>query len=307
MTHKILMQNSKILVFGKDGQIGKAFQQTLKNHSNITFIGRDECDLTDEFNIMSTLQKYEPQIILNAAAYTAVDLAEKEIEQSHLINAIAPRIMADYVAQTKLGQMVHFSTDYVFDGLQKTPYLESDMPLPMGQYGKSKRMGEIGIQNAFNKKFNTGSKYFILRTSWVYGEGGNFIKTILRLASEREELKVIADQFGVPSSAMWLSEIVDDLLTRDAASGIYHAVPDGETTWYGLATYAIQRAKEAGASVRVKSESIRAIPATDYPLPAQRPYNSRMCNQKLKDTLSVTTFPNWKDQVGEYVKTIIFN
>ena len=298
------MQDSKILVFGKDGQVGKAFQEKLANHANVTFIGRNECDLTSSDQIKATLLKHEPKIVINAAAYTAVDKAETEPDQAQFINAVAPKVMAEYVAQHDL-QFLHFSTDYVFDGLQKTPYVETDTPLPMGQYGRSKRSGEVGIQNCFHTNIDSNSKYFILRTSWVYGDGGNFIKTMLKLAAERDQLKVISDQFGVPSSAQWLAEIALQLVSQDATSGIYHTVPDGETSWYKLATFAIQQAKDLGATFRVDSKDIQAIPATEYPLPAPRPYNSRMSNQKLKDALHVSLFPNWEDQVREYVKKII--
>jgi dTDP-4-dehydrorhamnose reductase len=298
------MQDTKILVFGKDGQVGKAFQEKLANHANVTFIGRNECDLASTDQIKAILQKHEPQIIINAAAYTAVDKAEIESDKAHLVNAVAPKVMAEYIAQHH-GYFVHFSTDYVFDGLQKTPYAETDMPLPMGQYGRSKRSGEIGIQNFFGKNATSTSKYFILRTSWVYGDGGNFIKTMLKLAAERDQLKVISDQYGVPSSAQWLAEISLQLLSNGVPSGIYHTVPDGETTWYGLAKYAIRLAKDLGLSLKVDLENIQAIPATEYPLPAPRPFNSRMSNQKLKDALHLSSFPNWEDQVSEYVKKIV--
>jgi dTDP-4-dehydrorhamnose reductase len=302
-----MRQDCKILVFGKDGQVGKAFQEQLTNHLNVTFIGRDECDLADADQIRATLQKYDPQIVINAAAYTAVDQAETEPDLAHLINARAPNIMAQYIKNKLNGQFVHYSTDYVFDGSKLTPYLEEDLTNPLGQYGKSKLAGEKAIQEAFINNSNNLAKYFILRTSWVYGDGGNFIKTMLKLAAERDQLKVITDQFGVPSSAQWLAEIALKLLSKDATTGIYHTVPDGETTWYGLATYAIRHAKNLGSDFKVDPEKIQAIPATEYPLPAPRPYNSRMNNQKLKDTLKLSSFPNWEDQVSEYVKKIVAN
>jgi dTDP-4-dehydrorhamnose reductase len=198
------------------------------------------------------------------------------------------------------------STDYVFDGSKLTPYLEEDLTNPLGQYGKSKLVGEKAIQEAFINNSNNSAKYFILRTSWVYGDGGNFIKTMLKLAADRDQLKVIADQFGVPSSAYWLAEIALKLLSKDTTSGIYHTVPDGETSWHGLATYAICQAKDLGVTFKVDPGKIQAIPATEYPLPAPRPYNSRMSNRKLKDALHLSSFPNWEDQVIEYVKKIVF-
>jgi len=299
------MQETKILVFGKDGQVGKAFQEQLTNHLDVTFIGRDECNLANADQIKATLQKYEPQIVINAAPYTAVDQAETEPDLAHLINVRAPNIMAQYIKKTPNGQFVHYSTDYVFDGSKPTLYLEEDLTNPLGQYGKSKLAGEKAIQETFINNSNNSAKYFILRTSWVYGDGGNFIKTMLKLAADRDQLKVIVDQFGVPSSAHWLAEIALQLLPKGATSGIYHTVPDGETSWYGLATFAIRQAKDLGVTFKVDPEKIQAIPATEYPLPAPRPYNSRMSNQKLKDTLNLSSFPNWEDQVSEYVKKIV--
>ena len=299
------MQDSRILVFGKNGQVGKALQVKLANNPLVTFIGRDECDLASADQIKTILEKHEPQIVVNAAAYTAVDKAEQERELSNQINAAAPGVMAQYISQTPNGKFVHYSTDYVFDGMKKAPYLESDITLPIGQYGKSKRSGEISIQSNLDKKPLGSSRYFILRTSWVYGDGSNFIKTMLRLAGERDQLKVIADQHGVPSSAEWLADIAIQLIASKATSGIYHAVPDGQTTWHGLACFAIQTAKELGCILKVNPEAIQAISATEYPLPAPRPYNSRMDNRKLKDALQIAHFPQWESQVSEYVKNIV--
>jgi dTDP-4-dehydrorhamnose reductase len=213
--------------------------------------------------------------------------------------------MAQYISQTPDGQLVHYSTDYVFDGNKQSSYLESDLTRPLGQYGKSKLAGEVAIQDIFKSMTNSISRYFILRTSWVYGDGSNFIKTMLRLAGERDQLKVITDQHGVPSSAEWLADIAIQFIDTGAKSGIYHAVPDGQTTWHGLASFAIQTAKELGFILKVNPETIQAIPATEYPLPAPRPYNSRMDNRKLKDALQIAHFPQWESQVAEYVKNIV--
>lgn len=299
------MQNTNILVFGKDGQVGRALQNQLINTPHTSYIGRSECDLLNSEQIQATLNQYQPQIIINASAYTAVDQAEKETDLAHAINSVAPGIMAEYVSNVQGGVFIHYSTDYVFDGLKQTPYQETDTPNPLSQYGKSKLVGENGIQEIFKNKLDSNAKYFILRTSWVYGDGSNFIKTMLRLASERDQLKVIADQYGVPSSADWLAHIAIDLLTSDVKSGIYHAVTDGETTWHGLASFVIQTATELGYPIKVAHDAIQAIPATEYPLPAPRPYNSRMDNRKLKDALQIESFPQWKDQVAEYVKKIV--
>ncbi|BDW10212.1 NAD(P)-dependent oxidoreductase [Polynucleobacter sp. SHI8] len=294
-----------ILVFGKDGQVGKALQNQLINTPHTSYVGRSECDLSKSEQIQATLNQYQPQIIINASAYTAVDQAEKEPDLAHAINGIAPSIMAEYISNVHGGVFIHYSTDYVFDGLKQSLYQETDTPNPLSQYGKSKLAGENKIQEIFKSNPNSTARYLILRTSWVYGDGGNFIKTMLRLASERDQLKVIADQYGVPSSADWLAQKAIDLLSSDVKSGIYHTVTDGETTWHGLASFVVQTATELGYPIKVAHDAIQAIPATDYPLPAPRPYNSRMNNRKLKDALHVEHFPQWKDQVAEYVKKVV--
>ena len=299
---------TKIVVFGKDGQLGKAFQELFKDNPHVTFIDRQMCDLTQTSQIQRTLNQYQPQIIFNAAAYTAVDLAEKESATAFGINAYAPEVMAQYIHQVPQGLLVHFSTDYVFDGLQKAPYQETDIPNPISQYGRSKLAGEQAIHRVFEQSTITTSSYLILRTSWVYGDGGNFMKTMLKLAQERDHLNVIADQFGVPTSADWLANTAQTLAHSQAASGIYHAVPDGKTSWWELACFVIRTVKDLGFQLKVNEENIRAIPAIEYPLPALRPYNSLMDNRKLKEALNLTNlsdFPEWKASAQEYVKNLL--
>jgi dTDP-4-dehydrorhamnose reductase len=310
-----------ILVFGKDGQVGRALQSCLKSFKvPVVFLGRDECDLSDESALIVALNQYQPQIIINAAAYTAVDQAEVEPDLAFAINAKAPQLMAQYIAGVSRGVLVHYSTDYVFADTKQAPYLETDSVGPVDQlcvYGQSKLAGEQAIEKVFNlirdsdnlKDVDHLSSYFILRTSWVYGDGSNFIRTMLKLASERDSLKVVADQVGAPSSATWLAEIGVQLAGGGVASGIYHAVPDGEVSWHGLAIFAIEVAASYGEGLELKSEDIQAIPAKDYPLRATRPYNSRMNNQKLKKVLSDMAFtgqyPHWQEQVDCYVKNIV--
>ena len=285
-----------ILVFGKDGQLGKAFHvlldsllPTLADKPNIQYVGRSECDLADATALSALLKKLQPQLIINASAYTAVDKAEAEIDQAFAINAKAPEVMAQY-ASNHNATLVHYSTDYVFDGEKYGYYLEDDIRNPLGVYGKSKAAGEEAIARIFAN--NTGSgQYAIFRTSWVYGDGGNFIRTILRLAKDREELKIIDDQYGVPTSATWLAQVSlglvadDKLKIKKFPSGIYHAVPNGETTWHGLATLVVQTALEAGVSLKAMPAAIKPIPAVEYPLPAPRPMNSRMSTDKLGQVL----------------------
>ena len=300
-----MISSQSVVVFGKDGQLGKAFQKILSQYPNVVFIGRNECDLTKAEQIQGILEKFQPQIIINASAYTAVDQAEKEPEIANLVNGEALKIISEYLAQKEHSFLFHYSTDYVFDGLKNLPYDETDTTNPLGQNGKSKLSGELAIQQSFKKwASNNFSKYYILRTSWVYGEGNNFIRTMLRLASEREQIKVISDQFGVPTSAQWIAQVSMRILEISIPSGIYHTVPDGETSWHGLARFAIDSAIQEGKVLKIKPENILAIPATDYPLPAPRPYNSRMNNQKLKLALK-EDFPYWKNQVQEYIKNTL--
>ena len=318
---ELLDHSRPIVVFGRDGQVGKALQGCLKDlNVPAVFLGRNDCDLSSEAAIIEVLNRYQPKVIINAAAYTAVDKAESECELAFEINAKAPAVMAHYLANVSHGILVHYSTDYVFADTKQTAYSESDATGPIEQlsvYGQSKLAGEKAIKEAFDSQPDTSkaseqdkfSRYFILRTSWVYGDGGNFIRTMLRLAGERDQLKVVADQIGVPSSAQWLAEVGVQMAGSKVESGIYHAVPDGEVSWHGLAVFAIETAATAGEGIEVKSENILPIPATDYPLPAKRPYNSRLGNGKLKKALSdmayTGQYPHWQEQVEAYVKDYV--
>lgn len=313
-----------IVVFGKDGQLGKAFRTLFEQlpraeNLHITYLGRAGCDLGDAENIFTQLQLSKPKLIINASAYTAVDKAETDIDLAYAINATAPELMARYALENN-ATFLHYSTDYVFDGSKEGVYVEGDQRNPLGVYGKSKAAGEEAIEKVFAN--SSQGRFAIFRTSWVYGDGGNFIRTILRLAKEREELKVIHDQYGVPTSAQWLARISLDLALnsqlqlRQFASGIYHAVPAGETTWYELACFVIKTAQNAGIELKVKPEAVKPILAIEYPLPAPRPMNSRMDNAKLRSALhngaskasnsynehqNVPNFPAWNGMVREYV------
>jgi dTDP-4-dehydrorhamnose reductase len=333
-----LLDHSKpIVVFGRDGQVGRALQVCLKDlKTPVVFLGRSDCDLSNEVSIRNVLNRYQPQVIINAAAYTAVDKAESadQRELAFAINAMAPKIMAQYAAGLAHGILVHYSTDYVFADTKTNAYSEEDAVGPVDQlcvYGQSKLTGELAIKEVFalNTSMASGdlgdvlddvdigeadqqssaSRYFILRTSWVYGDGGNFIRTMLRLAGERDQLKVVSDQVGAPTSAQWLAEVGVQMAGSRVESGIYHAVPDGEVSWHGLAVFAIETAASCGECIEVKSENILPIPATDYPVPAARPYNSRLSNQKLKKAVSEMAFtgqyPHWRDQVEKYVSEYV--
>ena len=329
-----------ILVFGKDGQLGKAFKSVfdaseIEKLHRITYVDRAKCDLAKSDAITALLYQIKPDLIVNAAAYTAVDKAETEIDLAYAINAKAPEAMAIY-AKDHGATFLHYSTDYVFDGSKIAPYVESDVRNPLGIYGKSKAAGEEAIEKVFKsnqegltelneiKRAGLKAQYAILRTSWVYGDGGNFIRTILRLAKERETLKIIADQYGVPTSATWLAEVSLALALDEHhqlklfPSGIYHAVPLGQTTWHALACCAVQAAMGVGVVLKLRPEAIEAIPATDYPLPAPRPMNSRMARGVLEAafadspgsssdmTKSQLLLQSWELQVADYVQDLAF-
>lgn len=318
---ELLDHSRPIVVFGRDGQVGRALQVCLKDFKVPTvFLGRAECDLTSESSIVEVLNRYQPQVIINAAAYTLVDKAESERDFAFAINAEAPRLMAQYIVNVAHGVLVHFSTDYVFADTKKDAYLETDPAGPaksLSVYGQSKLAGEIAIEKIFNiafgyqphKYFDQFSKYFILRSSWMYGDGSNFIRTILHLAAERNQLKVVADQVGVPTSAQWLAETSVLLASRSLNSGIYHAVPEGEVSWHTLAEFVVKTAAMASKEVQIKVEDILPIPSTEYPLAAPRPYNSRLNHQKFKKALEEIAFighyPHWQDQVRSYVKNYV--
>ncbi len=328
-----------ILLFGKDGQLGKAFKAVFDASKagelhRVNYVGRAECDLSRSGAIAELLNRMKPDLIINAAAYTAVDKAEAEVNLAYAINAKAPEVMAMYAKRHGV-TFLHYSTDYVFDGRKKTPYIESDVRTPLGVYGKSKAAGEEAIDAVFkanhhgnaemrdSQKKAQKAQYAILRTSWVYGDGGNFIRTILRLAKERETLKVIADQYGVPTSATWLAEVSLALVLdkhqqlKQFPSGIYHVVPLGQTTWHALACHAVQAAIDSGLALKLCSDAIEAIPAADYPLPAPRPINSRMARGALEAALtnspgssgnmtkSQLLEQSWESQVAAYVQDLV--
>ena len=309
-----------ILVFGKDGQLGKAFHRLFEGDdystkNQVQFIGRAQCDISKPDAISSLLNHSKPDLIINAAAYTAVDKAEAEADLAYNINAKAPELMALY-ATAHGATFLHYSTDYVFDGNKQGVYIEDDSRSPLGIYGKSKAAGEEAIELVFAK--SSSGQFAIFRTSWVYGEGGNFIRTILRLAKEREELKVINNQYGIPTNADWLAQVSLDfaldsqMQLRTFSSGIYHAVPSGETTWHGLAKIVAQAAMDEGMKLKANPEAIKPISAIEYPLLAPRPMNSRMNNAKLQLALELSGDmsklqhwnEDWLTQVQSYVSKL---
>lgn len=280
-----------ILLLGKNGQVGQELQRSLLPLAPLTALGRAEADLSQPGQIDWLLGALQPTVVVNAAAHTAVDRAESEPELAWRVNAESVDRIARWCAKHN-ARLVHYSTDYVFDGSGATPWVEDAPCAPLSTYGRSKRAGEEAI-------LASGAEAVILRTSWVYARhGGNFIKTMLRLAGEREHLRVVADQVGAPTSAELLADVTALLLHHGPRRGIFHLAPVGETSWHGLASYAIDAARQRGAHFKV--QGIEPIATADYPTPARRPLNSRLSTQKLQEALGIT-LPEWQRHVDRLI------
>jgi dTDP-4-dehydrorhamnose reductase len=276
-----------LLVIGANGQLARAFKEL---RPDAIYLNRSAADLAHPEAISHVLEQYDPAAVINAAAYTQVDNAESEEALATIINAQSPTAMAIYCANRHI-PFVHFSSDYVFDGKGVKPWQADDKPNPINAYGRSKLKGEDAIAHI-------GGSYLIFRTSWVYdAQGKNFVTTMLRLASEREELRVINDQFGAPTYAAHLAAGVLEalnaaLLLPSFPSGIYHLCNGGETSWYDFTIAIVERAVKCG--LPVKTRVIQAIAATEYPLPAKRPYNSRLDCSKALSMFGVF-LPHWQN------------
>ena len=267
----------RVLLLGANGQLGFALGGALKALGEVKALTRSEADFSNAFALRDTLfpfvQKFQPHVIVNAAAYTAVDKAQTEQAIALQVNAQSVGILAE-LAQSINAVLVHYSTDYVFDCAGNTPWSEDDQTNPLSVYGQSKWLGECAVRQHCHK-------HLILRTSWVVGaHGNNFLKTMLRLAAERDSLKVVADQMGAPTSAEVLAKVTVDVLQtmlpaaqEDARFGTYHLAATGETSWHAYAQYVIASALKRGAHLTCKPESIEPIPTSAYPLPAPRPAN----------------------------------
>lgn len=286
----------KILLLGKSGQVGWELQRSLAPLGELVALGSQSqhyCgDMTNLEGIAKTVRDVAPDIIVNAAAHTAVDKAESEPDLAHAINTLAPSVLAQE-AKRSGAWLIHFSTDYVFDGSGDKPWLEDDATGPLGVYGKTKLHGEEAI-------IASGCKHLIFRTSWVYAaRGNNFAKTMLKLAQTRDALNVINDQFGAPTGADLLADVTAHAicvaLQRPEVSGLYHLVASGETTWHEYANVVIDFARQAGVDVKVAAEAVQAVTTTAFPTPAVRPLNSRLDTSKLKSAFGLT-LPHW--QVG---------
>ncbi len=281
----------KILLLGKNGQVGWELQRSLVPLGEVIALDRHNGgDLNDLSVLAKTVQHIAPDVIVNAAAHTAVDKAESEAELAMTLNAYAPQVLAQQAKKLN-ACLIHYSTDYVFDGSGDTAWREDDAVAPLNMYGKSKLAGEQFIQQS-------GCRHLIFRTSWVYGaRGGNFAKTMLRLAGERDSLSVINDQFGAPTGADLIADVTAHALrtlqTRSEVSGLYHLVAAGVTTWHDYASLVIAVARERGVAIKVAQNAIHAVPSSAFATPAQRPHNSRLNTQKLQETFNLT-LPDWQ-------------
>lgn len=286
-----------IFIAGGNGQVGFELQRQFAPFGTILAPARQELDLTNAEAVDVYLEKYQPDLILNAAAYTAVDKAESEPEQAQRLNAELPAQLADYAAMQGI-PLVHYSTDYVYPGNSETSWQEDSPTGPLSVYGQTKLEGDQGI-------IGSGASHLIFRTSWVYAaRGNNFMKTMLRLGREREALSIVNDQIGAPTPARLIAQVTalafttpGSPLTTNIPSGVYHLAPRGETSWHGFASEIFNQARKAGEALAITPESTAGIPTAEYPTPAQRPLNSRMALGKLESALGIT-MPTWQSQLG---------
>jgi dTDP-4-dehydrorhamnose reductase len=294
----------KILVTGKNGQVGFELLRALAPLGEVIGVDHAECDLADADAIRALVRRVAPDVIVNPAAYTAVDKAESDRETAFAVNAEAPRVLGEEAA--RLGAfVVHYSTDYVFNGTKNGAYLETDVPDPQSVYGHTKLEGERALAVA-------NPRHVVLRTSWVVGaHGGNFAKTMLRLAADRDRLTVVADQFGAPTSAALLADLTAHLVRQHAARGsepfpygTYHVVAGGETNWCDYARFVIAEAQAAGRQLKVTPEAVLPLTTADYPTPAKRPANSRLDTARFRDTFGLR-LPDWQEGVRHVLQQIL--
>ena len=294
----------KILLLGKNGQVGWELQRALAPLGQVVALDRRSepaADLAQPESLAALVRSVRPDVIVNAAAHTAVDKAESEPDLAQAVNAVAPAALAREAAA--LGAwLVHYSTDYVFDGSGTAPWAESSPVAPLSVYGRTKADGEAAIRQS-------GCHHLILRTSWVYAaRGGNFAKTMLRLARERDRLTVVSDQFGAPTGADLLADVAAHAIRvarqRPEVSGTYHAVAAGETSWHGYACHVIEHARAAGQSIKVPPGAIEPVPTSAFPTPARRPANSRLDTTLLRRTFDLT-LPPWQQGVDRMLAEVL--
>jgi len=291
-----------LLVTGKNGQVGFELQRALAPLGNVIAVDRSECDLADLDGLRALIARVKPDVIVNPAAFTAVDKAESDRDTAFLINRDAVRVMGEEAARLN-ALVIHYSTDYVFDGAKPGSYTEEDSPAPQSVYGASKLAGELALALA-------NPRHLILRTSWVVGaHGGNFAKTMLRLAAERDSLSVVSDQHGAPTSAALLADVTahlvrDYLHVREAlAFGTYHVTGSGATTWYDYARFVIGEALAAGKTLRAGPDAVAPLASKEYPTPAKRPANSCLDTQYFQSTFGLH-LPEWQQSVRQVLQQI---
>ena len=295
------MADKTLLLFGANGQVGWELQRSLAPLGNVVALTHSDVDLANAEAIRAVIRAASPAAIVNAGAYTAVDKAESEQDMAYAINAAAPAVMAEE-AQLAGIPLLHYSTDYAYDGTKPAPYVEGDAANPQSVYGASKLAGDAAI-------IASGARHVILRTTWVFAaRGGNFLKTMLRLAKERDTLRVIDDQIGAPTSAELLADVTAQvlrgLLADRIANGVYHCTASGETSWHGYARFIVEEAGKLGAALAVSPDRMIAIPTEEYPLPAKRPKNSRLDCRKLEAAFDIT-LPHWQLHVRRTLKELI--
>lgn len=295
----------KILLLGKSGQVGWELQRSLSPLGEVVALDFNSVELCGDFTnlrgLAETVRSVAPDVIVNAAAHTAVDKAESEPELARTINALAPGLLAEE-AKKNNAWLIHYSTDYVFDGSGERAWLETDSTAPLNVYGETKLEGERLIQRS-------NCKHLIFRTSWVYGaRGGNFAKTMLKLAQEREALKVINDQLGAPTGADLLADVTAHAMRvaqhQSQVSGLYHCVAAGETSWYDYAKYVLEFAQQRGVALKVKPEATEAVPTSAFPTPAKRPHNSRLDTAKIRNTFNFN-LPPWQQGVSRMLTEVL--
>lgn len=293
----------KILLFGKNGQVGWELNRSLQPLGEVVALAREEADFSNPENLRDIVSKTKPDVIVNAAAYTAVDKAEEEEELAETINGIAPGILAEEALKTN-ALLVHYSTDYVFDGKKTGPYIETDETNPVNAYGRTKLAGEKAIQSS-------GCDYIIFRTSWVYAaRGQNFLLTILRLAAERDELSIVADQIGSPTTAkliadtttLCIRQATEEIEAGNFSSGLYHLATSKSTSWHGFAQEIVNLAN-AKLKLQLNIKEIKPIPTTDYPTPAKRPLSSRLSTEKMHNIFKVT-MPDWRNELDACIEEL---
>jgi dTDP-4-dehydrorhamnose reductase len=292
----------RILLTGKNGQVGFELKKKLSTLGEVIATDREELDLANPDAIRAFIDQTKPNIIINPAAFTAVDKAELEPDLAYQINTIAPEVLAEKAAELDI-PLVHFSTDYVFDGLKKEAYVETDETNPQSVYAKTKSEGE--------EKVRKHSKHIILRTSWVFGvHGNNFLKAILRLITEKESLNIVGDQWGSPASASMLADvtfkIVDSIFKDKNFSdyGTYHVTNEGKTNWHDYANFIVSESIQLGYKVKCEPDKIQSIFTSEYPTAAKRPLNSRLNCDKLKKTFMLE-LPHWESEVKKVLREII--